>query len=392
MTLTDREITQNVRMLRELVGAWLKKHRLARDAYLRTFQEHFDNEPDLCPAALVLCYDNELVDVFSGYGIGSEEILEDLERILTRLRFCWERYDNLTVTFHPTDNVSDYYEYFRFQWLCSFIEPGMKDISGQVFGHFKVVPGRLLDISPRSLEVVLDAAFQAQGFRTELGSGSGDGGVDIRLYQHDVIGEVQTLVQVKRYAKHRPIRLDAVAALRALVSDQRAHRGLFVTTSRYLRSARRFADRQGRLIQLADTSDMVRWCERAESSVNTATDLSWLDALCARAKGGMNSEGLVGNVVHATWGHNMTINDFALVARESPGAVLLAPIKKRVVSDDGYGQVGKELPEFILKDEIDAPPVFLARKSNDQSKLYFWGRGRLYSVWDGNPQWFNYMD
>jgi restriction endonuclease Mrr len=108
--------------------------------------------------------------------------------------------------------------------------------------------------------------------------------VDIRLYQHDVIGEVQTLVQVKRYAKHRPIRLDAVAALRALVSDQKAHRDLFVTTSRYLRSARRFADRQGRVIQLADISDMVRWCERAESSVNTATDLLWLDALCARSK------------------------------------------------------------------------------------------------------------
>jgi hypothetical protein len=390
MALSDRQIVQNITQLREVVDRWLIKHRLARDSYLKTFQEHFDSEPSEIPVALVLCYDNELYDVFSGYQEGSENLLSDLEDGLKPLAFCWELYDHTTVTFHPTNNEPDYYDYFRFQWLCSFIEPGMKDIAGEVFGYFGTTPSRLSEMPSRSLEVLLDAAFQAQGFRTELGPGSADGGVDIRLYQHDVIGEIQTLVQVKRYAKHRPIRLDAVAALRALISDQKANRGLFVTTSRYLRSVRRFSERQGRLIKIADSNDMIEWCDQAERSVNRGIDVTSLQALCLQLRGGLKSNGLVGKIAHANWGHNMTINDFVIVVREAPGSVLLAPIKSRVIKDDRYGQVGEELPEFTLNDKKDSPPAFLARKRENKSQ--FWGRGRLYSLWNGAPQYFNYMD
>ncbi len=387
--LTDRQIIRNIAQLRQAVAKWLAKHRLQHDAHLRTFQEHFDSEPDDIPTALVLCYDNELYDVFSGHQEGSETLLNELESLLSPIGFYWDRHDYTTVTFHPTSNEADYLDYLRFQWLCSFIEPGVKDIAAELFRYFKEVPSRLSEMPPRSLEVFLDAAFQAQGFRTELGSGSADGGVDIRLYQHDAVGEIQTLVQVKRYAKHRPVRLDAVAALRAHISDQRANRGLFVTTSRYLRSVRRFADRQGWLIELADSSHMKRWCEQAERSVSRGIDLSSLETLCGQARVGLNSTSLVGKIAHANWGHNMTINDFVIVAREAPGGVLLAPIKAQVVKDDGYGQVGEELPEFTLKDEQNSPRVFLARKKD---KSQFWGRGRLYTLWNGSPQYFNYMD
>ncbi len=390
MALSDRQIIQNIVQLRQVVATWLRKHRFERDAHLKTFQEHFDSEPDEIPAALILCYDNELYDVFSGYQEGSETLLNELEGLLTPIEFSWDRYDNTTVTFHPTSNEADYFDYFRFQWLCSFIEPGMKDIGAELFRYFKEAPTRLSEMPPRSLEVFLDAAFQAQGFRTELGPGSADGGIDIRLYQHDVIGEIQTLVQVKRYAKHRPVRLEAVAALRALISDQRANRGLFVTTSRYLRSVRRFSERQGRVIELADSSHMIRWCEQAERSVNRQIDLSSLEVLCTRVRGGQNSSGLVGKIAHANWGYNMTINDFVIVAREAPGSVLLAPIKTRILKHDGYGQIGEELPELAPKKEKDEPSVFLARKMENPSQ--FWGGGKLYRLWNGAPQYFNYMD
>jgi hypothetical protein len=319
-------------------------------------------------------------------------MIEELNQLLERTGFFWDWYDSTTVTFHPLVEASAYYDYFRFQWFCELIQPGIVDITADLFGHFRDSPHHLAALPPRSLEVLLDAAFRSQGFRTELGPGSSDGGVDIRIYQHDAIGELQTLVQIKRYAQRHPIRLDAVAALRAMVADQKANRGLFVTTSRYLPGVRRFAERQGHVIQLADTSDMVRWCEEAERAVTMAVDLSWVELLCDEVRQGRTRGGLVGRVAHTTWGYNTTINDFALIIRDTPGAALLAPLKARVVRDDGHGQVGEEVPEYTLKVRDGTPRVFLARKKRDGSSVTLWGRKRLYSLWDGSPKPFNYMD
>src|SRR5205814_1475594 len=75
------------------------------------------------------------------------------------------------------------------------------------------------------------------------------------------------LVQVKRYAATHPIRIGAVQALGACVEDERANRGLFVTTSRYLPSAKRFAERQRSRISLATADDIVVWSEFAKKRI-----------------------------------------------------------------------------------------------------------------------------
>jgi len=109
--------------------------------------------------------------------------------------------------------------------------------------------------------MLLDAVFRNQGYRTELGPGWSDGGVDLRLYRKDSIGEICTLVQVKRYSPTNPIRLEAVAALAAIVDHEKANRGLFVTTSRFLPGVQKFAEKQIRRISLANSADIARWCE-----------------------------------------------------------------------------------------------------------------------------------
>ena len=74
----------------------------------------------------------------------------------------------------------------------------------------------------RDFEILLARIFQAQGFEIELGPGSGDEGVDIRLLQRDPIGDVLTLVQAKRFGPRNKIDLQAVAALYGVGMAQRA--------------------------------------------------------------------------------------------------------------------------------------------------------------------------
>lgn len=76
-----------------------------------------------------------------------------------------------------------------------------------------------------------------------------------------------TLVAVERYSEKHPIRLGAVQALSACVEDERANRGLFVTTSRYLPSVQKFAGRQNNRIQLATSRHVAEWCEFARSRI-----------------------------------------------------------------------------------------------------------------------------
>lgn len=152
------------------------------------------------------------------------------------------------------------YQHETFDATCEILAAAIEQITLELIAYF----GRNLDelhrIDWRRFEQLLDAIFRNQGFRTELGPGHGDGGVDLRLIQHDSIGEIITLVQAKRYSPHRPLELEAVAALYAAVEDQKASRGLFVTTSRYLPVAVRFAERQHRRLILADSEAVATWC------------------------------------------------------------------------------------------------------------------------------------
>lgn len=144
---------------------------------------------------------------------------------------------------------------------ANLIIPRFEQINNELVEYFAKHPERLhSDLDWRGLELLLDAIFRNQGFRTQIGSGRADGGIDLRLVQSDACGELVTLVQVKKYARNHPIRLEAVQALCAVVDDRKANRGVFVTTSRYLPSAREFADRQGHRLTLCDSADVATWC------------------------------------------------------------------------------------------------------------------------------------
>lgn len=163
------------------------------------------------------------------------------------------------------EKQNDIYRHDQFDETCRVIIPDFRQISLELMDYFSQHPERLQELEWRKFEELLEAVFRNQGFRTELGPGGGDQGVDLRLLQKDSVGEIVTLVQAKRYKPSNPIRLEAVQALYAVMEDEKANRALFITTSRYLPSAERFAERQNRRLTLAKSEDVARWCEQVST-------------------------------------------------------------------------------------------------------------------------------
>ena len=200
--------------------------------------------------------------MFNGhYGDGGTLQAEFYELVHSAGYFV-ELEDHTTANFYLYEDNDPLWPLVRdwnsWQWVLRLVEDDVFDLHEEVYDAFAKNPDRLAEMQWRQFEKFLDGVFRNNGFSTQLGAGRGDGGIDLCLYNHDAVGELVRLVQAKRY-RRRAITIDAVQALAGVVQDERANRGLFVTTSRYLPSARKFAERRRHQITLADAGSVAAW-------------------------------------------------------------------------------------------------------------------------------------
>lgn len=93
-------------------------------------------------------------------------------------------------------------------------------------------------LNPRVLEELVASVFGDHGYQVRLTSYSGDGGIDV--FALDGAGGELIGVQVKRYKQ--PIEAEQIRAFGGALVLQGVTRGIFVTTSTYLRGAQNAAD------------------------------------------------------------------------------------------------------------------------------------------------------
>ncbi|MEL7354371.1 MAG: hypothetical protein AAFN38_23360, partial [Cyanobacteria bacterium J06560_5] len=105
------------------------------------------------------------------------------------------------------------------------------------------------------------------------------------------------------------------------------------------------------------------------------------------------SSGLEGKILHARWGVTMVLNSFVLVLKESKGAILAVEIPSKSVRGDCF--IGEEVPSVgleIVKD-LTEDNIFRAKKGHhSDGRLYASGNGKLYSMWDQQPQHYDRLD
>lgn len=353
-----------------------------------------------CPRrgdVLLLCCEGPLYRIFGlGDNPRASEYEEQFSALLADLGYEYEMEDHITMSIFPASESAkdEYLALYRWQWLQRLAATRLFDIHTEVFEYFATNPDHLRRLTWRQFEELLDSVFRNQGFFTELGPGRNDGGVDLRLYQSQAIPELATIVQAKRYAR-RPIGLEAVAALFGIAVEQRALRGIFATTSRFLPGAKKFAlSTQTRVdvpsIELVDAHRVGEWCSGIAQQL---TDFFSNGQSGPRVLGGKAATPLAGTIVVAHGGYNIVRNYFAIVEFDSRHEVVLRPIGGKVVSGDD--QAGSEMPR-------DGAPVtwtraarFVAFKSEshqDPGQQTFWGERELFSAWDGTPQYFDNAD
>ena len=386
----DQALVLDVEQMQAAIRDWAISHDIWSDCGFKTFAEHVGGEPPDPPVVCILYYSSEFV----GRAVDGD-LWEEFWNLVQSRNFLYETYlGHLRFCPEEGPRCDAYANYFHWQWICSLVQPDFADVYEELYGYFARRPDDLQRLSWREFEVLLARIFQTQGFVTELGPGRGDGGVDIRLLQRDPIGDILTLVQAKKYAPKNRIGLEAVAALSGIAGVEKAQRSWFVTTSSYQPVAKRFAARTFGALELYASRDVAEWCQAARDGIvkdkSSLVSRSSVERILHELRRKIDRR-----VVHAHWGYNMVLNKFALVLKESKYAALLMGLPQYKLSDDGYGQMGTEIPllDATALCRLQQDNVWRAKRSVDDSgKVTYWDGESLFSEWDGEPETFNYCD
>jgi restriction system protein len=387
---SDNDLEEKIENLKTIVKSLIDKHDLWHkdNCGFKSYAEYYDDEPTENPCVLVLWFDGDVLDAINGWSC--IDLGEEISQALEHTEFLFEPDDHRVGGFYVEDYESElaeaFRDYFEWFWICDLIKPDYSALYEEIFDRFHKKPDDMYKLSPRKYEEFLEIVFLNNGYRTVLGKGSNDGGVDLRLYSHDLVNESITLVQAKRYKN--PIELQAVQALTAVVDDQKANRGLFITTSRYLPCAEKFAARQNSRIQLASSKEVAEWCHSASCRIirdkSTLVEFEQIKNLLKSSSG----KGLEGKIFHANSGYTNIDNSYAMVIKETKGVSLLVQLPKKIHTHDGYGQRGTHLPDtsFESLSKLGKLYTFRAKKyfNKDNKFEYLRGKKLLFSYDENN--------
>lgn len=393
--LREAVLLAELAALQSRIEGWARSHNLWFDAGFSIPFVH-RNEAPREYETLRLWYEGPLNRVFAGdYETDGVDFEKEFRLLVESCGFEYECEDHVSLSLFPEREARrrDYLKLHRWQWVQQLTEKRLYDLHAEVFAHFADDPDALKQLHWRQFEEFLDSVFRNQGFRTELGPGSNDGGVDIRLYQSEAIPEIVTVVQAKRYAS-QPIGFDAVAALAMTAQLEHAPYALFATTSRYQPRARNFAaTTRGRLdlpcVQLTGPPEFREWCREISKQL-TAYFATGDQTLPPILRNTARTE-LTGRIVVAQYGCGIIMNSFCLIEADFPHEAILRPIGARKVSGDG--QRGTEVPNIGDPVQLLETERFLAFKERRADGRYtFWGNRKLFSLWSGAPESFDLLD
>lgn len=326
----------------------------------------------------------------------AEALANEFDHILDKHGFWYENYDHTEMWIYAIDPIfeRDFREYMHWKWICGLVKPDFDLLDEELYAHFASNPDQLADLDWRDFEKLVAALMESQGYQVELGPGVGDGGIDIKLLQRDPVGDILTLVQVKRYRPDRKIKLEAVQALHGATASHGAERkrSLFVTTSAYSPGAERFARRENVSMELRVTPDVQRWCADARDGIIEDKRKLVSEVHVERAMRTASRE--FSTILHSQGGYGMIVNRFAVALKETNTSALLLEMPTRIIEHDGYRQRGCEVPnvkELLPFKRIGSDNIKRARRI-ERGRRFFRDDRNYFSPWNGEAAHFDHCD
>jgi restriction system protein len=110
----------------------------------------------------------------------------------------------------------------------------------------------LMDLSPREFESLITNLFEKMGLEARETQASRDGGVDCVAWDTRPVFGGKVVIQAKRYTKL--VGVSAVRDLYGTMQNERANKGILVTTSWYGKASYEFA--RGKPLELLDRTNL----------------------------------------------------------------------------------------------------------------------------------------
>ncbi len=372
------------------ISSWVRSEDLGSDFGFSSYAERFgDSEPSPYGAAILcLWYENELV-----WSVELQERLVD--EALAGTSFFTQNYDHTSCHIYSSNSElqQEFTDYFRFKWFQKLLTSEYDSAHQELYEYFANHPDRLKEIHWRGFEKLIASVLKNNGFRVALGPGRSDGGVDIRLWSHDAVSETLTLVQVKRQSLKNPVKIDAVRSFAQVLTDEGANRGLFVTSSRYRPQVKRFAETKSWKLQLADSSNVAKWCRSASLKLGEQ-NLSdrYIEAIRIHKLCGVigatpsDPQELVGQILHNVTHFYGNRNSFALIIGATHAGVLAVYLDSTY--SNGVWEVGHQAPVLaptVVKPADSSGRTFWAWLKEFQNNRYFSGDEKVWHHWSGDP-------
>lgn len=390
--IEEKQLDAEIRRLRRVIVAWAKKEDYWTDSWFQDVKMHRVEAPRQTDVLFLASEGPLCLDAGLGHLDGSVEL--GFQKLLAKEGFTYEAETHTLFRIFPEseERQKEYLALERWRWVQRLAEKRLYEIHTEVFDHFAKRPGDLKTLEWRQYEEFLDAVFKNQGFITELGKGRNDGGVDLRIYQNAAVPEMVTLVQAKRNAR-RPVQADAVAALWSRAVLAKAPKAIFATTSYFRPSDKKFAKSVEKEVdlpqlELVDAVKLGGWCGEIAAHLDNyfATGQNPPRHIAEQPP-----TALVGKIVVAHWGHNMNINDFAVIETDFGAQVILRPIGSNIV--EGNEHQGSEVPAPGKVATGMINKRFTAFRTNsDSTHPRYEGEGKTFCLWDGAPQSFDHFD
>ncbi|UKS27373.1 restriction endonuclease [Paenibacillus sp. HWE-109] len=123
--------------------------------------------------------------------------------------------------------------------------------------------GKLLsEMNWRTFEELVGHLLESEGWKVRLTKATRDGGIDvIACKHHEIIGEIKSIWQAKKYGVNNYVHLNQVRELSAIREDNNATKALIVTTSRLTKDALDYVKRDTYRLGYKENEDMKRWVE-----------------------------------------------------------------------------------------------------------------------------------
>ncbi|WP_368282117.1 restriction endonuclease [Coprococcus comes] len=119
-------------------------------------------------------------------------------------------------------------------------------------------PGYVYNLEPCEFEELVADVFRRMGFNADVTQKTHDGGKDIVATFEMGGGLYTTYFECKRYSPDRPVGVEIVRELYAVMEMERVDKGVIVTTSHFTRGAVAEAQRLNGRIRLIDFDELCR--------------------------------------------------------------------------------------------------------------------------------------